>query len=236
MGCRRPASPTSNAIHFNKMGQEQDVRDAIARGAPGSRVEVPCSAGFVDVLTQTEIIEVKAVRQWKAGLGQVLAYAVDFPAHKPRLHIFGPQVELEHFGFATQHCKAKGVRLTATNTDTGVEYNVHDTGACDSHPLKKPKKANKKPDYECPRCGYFTYQKTHIKTHLFKNKKPCPASKNLIELTDAIRQHVLENRVYQLPQAPQTMDFMDKFTALVAEKWDSLQGLRRLSEADTSPL
>jgi hypothetical protein len=90
-------------------------------------------------------------------------------------------------------------------------------------------------DYICPRCGYTTDRNSNMRSHMFKKKKPCPATKNVIELTDAIKQHVLDNRIYFLPQAPQTiinninynntinnyisnMDFMDKFTKYITYK------------------
>lgn len=50
--------------------------------------------------------------------------------------------------------------------------------------------------YECPRCGYQTLQKSHMRNHLLLKKKPCPASKHSLEMTDDIKQHVLDNRVY----------------------------------------
>ena len=55
-------------------------------------------------------------------------------------------------------------------------------------------------DYTCPCCGYHTTHKTNMHFHLYKLKKPCPKSKNVIELTDEIKQHILQNRIYQVPK------------------------------------
>lgn len=63
----------------------------------------------------------------------------------------------------------------------------------------------KKEPYICIRCGYTTIQKSHIFHHLFKNKKPCPATKNVIELTDEIKQHILDNRIYHIPEEPKNI-------------------------------
>jgi hypothetical protein len=92
-------------------------------------------------------------------------------------------------------------------------------------------------DYTCPCCGYHTSHKTNITYHLYKMKKPCPKSLNDIELTEAIKQHILQNRIYKVPQPTNiqnnntvnniinqyntvnnfvaNMDFMDKLTKYI---------------------
>jgi hypothetical protein len=54
----------------------------------GGDVEVGCSVGRVDVLTETEIVEVKHVSRWLEA-SKVLIYAIEFPKHKPRVHLYG---------------------------------------------------------------------------------------------------------------------------------------------------
>lgn len=56
----------------------------------------------------------------------------------------------------------------------------------------------KKESYQCPRCGYTTSQKGHMRHHLYKNKKECPSTSDNIGLTDEIKEHVLTNRVYKV--------------------------------------
>lgn len=104
-----------------RRNSEARVRDHIAGATPGSRTEVPCSAGVVDIVTPREIIEVKRAPLWKAAMGQVLAYSSDFPNQTPRVHLFGPDVE--HFRLAAITCERFGVRLTATDGN-GKEINV----------------------------------------------------------------------------------------------------------------
>jgi hypothetical protein len=55
-----------------------------------------------------------------------------------------------------------------------------------------------KDNYECPCCGYDTPKKHNMMNHLYHLKKACPKSKNNIELTDEIKEHILKNRVYKL--------------------------------------
>lgn len=62
----------------------------------------------------------------------------------------------------------------------------------------------KKPNYECIRCGYETDSKSHMHKHLFLKKKLCPQTKNLIDLTEEIKNHILDNRIYIIPVPPKT--------------------------------
>ena len=56
----------------------------------------------------------------------------------------------------------------------------------------------KQEDYQCPRCGYHSYQKARMRNHLYAKKVMCPATKNVIELTDDLKQHILDNRIYHI--------------------------------------
>lgn len=53
--------------------------------------------------------------------------------------------------------------------------------------------------YTCPRCNYQVDVKSSIRTHLYKLKKPCAARtiEQDIELTDEIKEYILNNRIYQ---------------------------------------
>ena len=57
----------------------------------------------------------------------------------------------------------------------------------------------KRPNYCCIRCGYETDSKSHMHKHLFLKNTPCPQTKNNIELTDEIKQYILDNRIYLIP-------------------------------------
>lgn len=54
----------------------------------GGNIEVEVPTGFIDLLTDSELIEIKTYRKWKHGLGQLLAYS-KFEHHSSlRLHLF----------------------------------------------------------------------------------------------------------------------------------------------------
>jgi hypothetical protein len=51
--------------------------------------EVYCKTGIIDILTDKEIIEVKKPESWKAAIGQVLVYQLEYPDRQARIHICG---------------------------------------------------------------------------------------------------------------------------------------------------
>lgn len=68
--------------------EEKKVQLHLAIKTDG-KVEVFCEAGVIDILTNTEIIEVKSAKAWKSAIGQVLVYSDYYPNHLPRIHLFG---------------------------------------------------------------------------------------------------------------------------------------------------
>lgn len=87
--------------------RERDIAQALAAREGGQR-EVRTTAGNIDVLTPKYVYEVKIARQWKAALGQVLAYARAYPDRKPRLYLFGELGGMTRRD-VEEHCRAAGV-------------------------------------------------------------------------------------------------------------------------------
>lgn len=67
---------------------ERRIRDRLSAELKGA-VEVSCLDGRIDVLTPSELIEIKNVIRWKAAFGQVLVYGFSYPSHSKRIHLFG---------------------------------------------------------------------------------------------------------------------------------------------------
>lgn len=71
-------------------------------------------AGSIDVFTKNEVIEVKYYKNWKNGIGQVMAYGEYYPLHKKRLHLFAHKGEKgsKYFEMATKLGTKNGIRVT----------------------------------------------------------------------------------------------------------------------------
>jgi len=54
----------------------------------GGLIEVETVDGFIDLLTDTEIIEIKKMKYWKHAIGQILVYSEYYKNHKKRIHLF----------------------------------------------------------------------------------------------------------------------------------------------------
>lgn len=70
-----------NAVKHSEIQVVLQIREGGERG-----VETP--TGFVDLVTDEWVIEIKHVKDWKDG-AKVLIYALNFPNRKPRVHLFG---------------------------------------------------------------------------------------------------------------------------------------------------
>jgi hypothetical protein len=67
---------------------EAQIRDRLHTKLGGD-IEVQTIYGPIDLVTATEIIEIKKIDDWKDGFGQILVKCKKFPAHSKRLHLFG---------------------------------------------------------------------------------------------------------------------------------------------------
>jgi hypothetical protein len=76
----------------------------------GSR-EVPTEAGNIDLLTTTEIVEVKNIKGWKSAIGQIVVYGDYYPPHIKRIHLYG-QCTTGYLAMIRRHCEKQQIRLT----------------------------------------------------------------------------------------------------------------------------
>ncbi len=86
-------TPNTKSKTDNKKKGESYYRDKLARKLKG-QTEVTTPVGRIDILTANEIIEVKSIKQWKAALGQVIAYGHYYPSHRKRIHLFGRKLDV----------------------------------------------------------------------------------------------------------------------------------------------
>lgn len=85
---------------------ERDVSQALAEQENG-KCEVKTPVGYIDVLTDKYVYEVKIAKRWKEAVGQVLAYQAHYPNHKPRLYLYGkPSIKKKTI---EEQCRALGI-------------------------------------------------------------------------------------------------------------------------------
>jgi len=97
-----------------KKHPERDVRDRL-QSQLGGVAEAYTKYGLIDLLTDTELIEVKAVDRWKDAIGHIVAKSEKYPTHKKRLHLFGPEAPiLEHI---ESICDRLNIQVTYEKVD-----------------------------------------------------------------------------------------------------------------------
>jgi hypothetical protein len=89
---------------------ERHYRDDMLNELEGE-AEVQTPAGRIDIMTADEIIEVKEIHQWKAALGQILAYSFYHEGKTCRLHLFG-EADGETVRTIDSVCEKYNVRVT----------------------------------------------------------------------------------------------------------------------------
>ena len=87
--------------------------------------------------------------------------------------------------------------------------------------------------YTCPRCNYSTSRKDNMKKHLHLKNKPCPSTHHDIELTDDIKHHILDNRIYRIQDpvkiTTQTLNNINMMNNFVANM-DPLEKIKKITE------
>jgi hypothetical protein len=93
----------------HKTGKELIIQQRLHKELGGT-MEAKTPIGPVDLLTKTEIIEIKKIADWKEALGQVVAKALGFPNHQKRIHLFGTSSTI--LKKVTTHCQPLDVLVT----------------------------------------------------------------------------------------------------------------------------
>lgn len=91
--------------------EEDKVQARLSAELQGQR-EVMTPAGYIDVLTETEVIEVKSAHNWKHAIGQVIVYGSYFPTRQKRIHLFG---DVDNLSLIEQHCTPLNIKVTTND-------------------------------------------------------------------------------------------------------------------------
>ena len=97
-----------------KAHPERDVRDRL-QSQLGGKVEAYTKYGLIDLLTETELIEIKTVDRWKDAVGHILAKAHKYPNHAKRLHLFSSEEPI--LETIEQVCTPHDIRVTFEKVD-----------------------------------------------------------------------------------------------------------------------
>lgn len=108
-----PIISKSFSSKISKRSSKQTERDIQIRlqSQLGGFREVICPVGKIDLLTDTEIIEVKEVKEWKGAIGQILTYGFYYPKHFKRIHLFGKAHE-DVQSLIEEHCTRLDVKVS----------------------------------------------------------------------------------------------------------------------------
>ncbi len=107
-----PVRPQASAPQRTNLKNEAFYRDQLAHQLRGQiEVSTPDGKCRIDILTATELIEVKRADRWRAALGQVMHYGMYFPKHRKRIHLFGP-IDPTDLNAARQVCAQSQVQVS----------------------------------------------------------------------------------------------------------------------------
>jgi len=85
-----PSHVWQNIAQDDLIVKERHVRDLVAETLEESITEkhIP-NIGYIDILTPTELIEVKNMKNWKSALGQLIVYGTFYPSHQLVMLLYG---------------------------------------------------------------------------------------------------------------------------------------------------
>jgi hypothetical protein len=89
---------------------ERQIRDRLKAELDG-QTEVVTAVGRIDLLTESEVIEIKEINNWKEALGKILADSAFFPKHSKRIHLFC-HPNLAKLALAQASCSEFGITVT----------------------------------------------------------------------------------------------------------------------------
>ena len=90
---------------------EKGIQKRLCKELKNAQTEVETPGGFIDILTDDEIIEIKTGKNWKDAIGQILVYSEFYPKHKKRIHLFN----IENSILINNSCKKHDIVVTYEN-------------------------------------------------------------------------------------------------------------------------
>lgn len=75
-----------------KLDKEKQIQLKLQKKLGGD-IEVGTDYGDIDLLTDTQLIEIKKYTDWKCAIGQVIAYGADYPDREKIIYLFDVPVD-----------------------------------------------------------------------------------------------------------------------------------------------
>jgi hypothetical protein len=87
--------------------REREACDVLFNKLPDSnkQKEVRTEYGIIDIITDTNLIEVKIANEFMKAIGQVLTYSVLYPTHCKRIHLFRGNMDFKSYETKCKMCK-----------------------------------------------------------------------------------------------------------------------------------
>ncbi|AOM63412.1 putative Kila-N domain-containing protein [Heterosigma akashiwo virus 01] len=78
---------------------QQRLLDELCDEHPQCEVKIEHVPGIIDIITDTQLIEIKNIISWHHALGQVLIYSKFYPNLQKRIHLFMKKQDIEKINF-----------------------------------------------------------------------------------------------------------------------------------------
>ena len=99
------------ADNEGKLIYEHDIHQRLKAETKGKSVRNN-RFGIVDLLTKTQIIEIKVWRDYFKAIGQVILYGSFFPDKQKRIHFYGRRLEAEVENAIRHACQMHNILVT----------------------------------------------------------------------------------------------------------------------------
>jgi hypothetical protein len=89
--------------------KEKKIQSELKKKLNG-HIKVPTPVGYIDLLTETEIIEIKSYANWTSAFGQILAYAEFYPDRNKCIYLFDVPVGA-NMKYVKKKCNEYGISV-----------------------------------------------------------------------------------------------------------------------------
>jgi KilA-N domain len=94
------------------ISKEKEIQDILSKTLNGKK-EVKTIDGYIDIMTELEIIEIKHIDDYKHAVGQIIFYGDEYPDKQKRIHLFSEEdIEEEKKEHIKSVCDKYNIEVT----------------------------------------------------------------------------------------------------------------------------